>query len=146
VTLLESSRLVLLLAAPGIVLAGIRYVPRWYAAVAEHHHRRRRPSEPAPWGPPIERLAADLRRLLRLHGELAASAHTAYRAHRLWAVEAAISARAIEAAAALEIPHPHPDRASSLTRTEISALLIGLSSAGLVLPARIGGFTTDGRW
>ncbi|MEU4622788.1 hypothetical protein AB0G04_22805 [Actinoplanes sp. NPDC023801] len=61
-------------------------------------------------------------------------------------MEAAISARAIEAATALEVPHPHPDRASSLTRTEISALLTALASAGLVLPARVGGFTTDGRF
>jgi hypothetical protein len=145
VTLLETTRLLLLVAVPGLLMAGFRYAPRWCAAVAGLH-RRRRPAEPVPWGPPIERLAADLRRLLRLHGELAASAHIAHCAHRLWAVEAAISTRAIEAATALGIPHPPPDRASSLTRTEISALLAGLSTAGLVLPARIGGFTTDGGW
>jgi hypothetical protein len=144
VALLDASRIVLVLAAPGVAIAAVRYAPRWLAALAEHR-RRRRPPTAMPYGPPIERLAADLRRLLRLHGELAASAHTAYCAHRLWAVEAAISTRAIEAATALEIPHPHPDRASALTRTEISALLAGLAAAGLVLPAHIGGFTTDGR-
>jgi hypothetical protein len=144
VTLLETSRLVLILAGPGVAIAAVRYVPRWCAALAEHH-RRRRPVEAVPYGPPIEQLAADLRRLLRLHGELVASAHTAYCAHRVLAVEAAISTRAIEAATALEIPHPHPETASALTRTEISALLAGLAAAGLVLPARIGGFTTDGR-
>ncbi|PRX20887.1 hypothetical protein CLV67_107164 [Actinoplanes italicus] len=142
-TLLDASRLVLVFVAPGLVIAAVRYVPRWCAAVAEH--RRRRSPEAVPYGPPIERLAADLRRLLRLHGELAASAHSAYCAHRLWAVEAAISTRAIEAATALEVPHPHPDRAATLTRTEISALLAALAAAGLVLPARIDGFTTDGR-
>ena len=47
----------------------------------------------APAGPPIEQLAADLRRLLRLHGELLDSAHLAMRAHRLWAIEAAIGVR-----------------------------------------------------
>ena len=143
-TLLDASRLVLAFAAPGLAIAAVRYVPRWCAALAEHRRRRRSP-EAVPYGPPIERLAADLRRLLRLHGELAASAHSAYCAHRLWAVEAAISTRAIEAAMALEVPHPHPDRAAALTRSEISALLAGLAAAGLVLPSRIGGFTTDGR-
>jgi hypothetical protein len=141
VTLLDASRIVLILAAPGVVLAGCRYVPRWYAAVAE----RRRPPAPAPYGPPIEQLAADLRRLLDLHGRLAASAHSAFCAHRLWAVEAAIGTRAVEAATALEVPHPHPDLAASLTRTQLSALLTALAAAGLVLPARVSGFTTDGR-
>jgi hypothetical protein len=102
----------------------------------------RRAPAPQPYGLPIERLAADLRRLLRLHGELAASAHVAMCAHRLWAVEAAISTRAIEAATALNVPHPHPSRASTLTATELSALLNTLAAAGLVLPGR---FTADGR-
>ncbi len=140
-TLLDASRIVLILAAPGVVMAGYRYVPRWCAAAAE----RRRPPVPAPYGPPIEQLAADLRRLLRLHGQLAASAHSAFCAHRLWAVEAAIGTRAVEAATALEVPHPHPDLAASLTRTQLSTLLTALAAAGLVLPARVSGFTTDGR-
>ncbi|MEV4282320.1 hypothetical protein, partial [Actinoplanes xinjiangensis] len=100
---------------------------------------------PTPHGPPIEQLAADLRRLLHLHGRLAESAHSAFCAHRLWAVEAAIGTRAVEAATALGVPHPHPDRAATLTRTQLSALLTALAGAGLVLPARVGGFTTDGR-
>jgi hypothetical protein len=140
VTLLDASRIVLILATPGVVVVGCRYVPRWLAAVAGRH----RPA-PSPWGPPIEKLAADLRRLLCLHGQLTASAHTAFCAHRVWAVEAAIGARAVEAATALGVPHPHPDRAASLTRTELSALLTALAAAGLVLPGRVSGFTTDGR-
>ncbi|MEU4156869.1 hypothetical protein [Actinoplanes sp. NPDC026670] len=140
-TLLDAGRLVLILAAPAVVAAGCRYVPRWCAAAAE----RLRPPVPQPWGPPIERLAADLRRLLRLHGELAASAHVSLCAHRLWAVEAAIGARAVEAATALGVPHPHPGAVGTLTRTELSALLTALAAAGLVLPARVSGFTTDGR-
>ncbi|GIF37060.1 hypothetical protein [Actinoplanes xinjiangensis] len=139
-TLLDASRVILILAAPGAVVAGCRYLPRWCAALAG----RRRPP-PAPYGPPIEQLAADLRRLLHLHGRLAESAHSAFCAHRLWAVEAAIGTRAVEAATALGVPHPHPDRAATLTRTQLSALLTALARAGLVLPARVGGFTTDGR-
>ncbi|GAA4938103.1 hypothetical protein [Actinoplanes utahensis] len=144
-SLLDASRIVLIIAAPCIMVAGIRHLPRWCSAAAERW-RRRGPDVPMPYGPPIERLAADLRRLLRLHGELAASAHHAFCAHRLWAVEAAIGMRAVEAATALGVPHPPPERADSLTRTELSVLLSGLVRAGLVLPARVGGFTTDGRF
>ncbi|BBH71039.1 hypothetical protein ACTI_77240 [Actinoplanes sp. OR16] len=104
----------------------------------------RRPA-PQPHGLPIERLAADLRRLLRLHGELAASAHAGLCAHRLWAVEAAIGTRAIEAAIALGVRHPHPSRSATLTPAELSILLAELTSAGLSLPGRFGHFTTDGR-
>ena len=120
-------------------------------AVAAAVLPRRRSATPGrspslmPSGPPIERLAADLRRLLRLHGELTVSAHSALCAHRVWAVEAAIGARAIEAAAALGLPHPEPASASSLTRTELSALLTALTAEGLVLPRRVGHFTIDGR-
>ncbi|WP_246635746.1 hypothetical protein [Actinoplanes hulinensis] len=144
-TLVDASRIILILAAPAVVVAAVRHVPRGCAVLADRR-RRRRPAEPAPYGPPIERLAADLRRLLRLHGELAASAHAAMSAHRVWAVEAAIGARAIEAATALGVPHPHPSRAAALTRTELSSILTLLAEAGLVLPARVGGFTTDGRF
>ncbi|WP_433825187.1 hypothetical protein ACQP2E_24005 [Actinoplanes sp. CA-015351] len=105
----------------------------------------RRGPEVRPAGLPIERLAADLRRLLRLHGELAASAHAALCAHRLWAVEAAIGTRAVEAAEALGVRHPDASRAESLTVTELSVLLAELASAGLALPGRFGQFTTDGR-
>jgi hypothetical protein len=96
-------------------------------------------------GPPIEQLAADLRRLLRLHGSLTVSAHMAMRAHRLWAVEAAIGMRAVEAARALDIPHREPVIPDVLTRAELQSLLTELAAAGLVLPAQVGPFTTDGR-
>ncbi|MFC7531047.1 hypothetical protein [Actinoplanes sp. GCM10030250] len=131
-------RTFLILAVPPVLLSG--FLPRCWTAV-----RNRRHPAPQPLGPPIERLAADLRRLLRLHGELTVSAHSALCAHRVWAVEAAIGSRAIEAAAALGIPHPHPDEAASLTRTQLSALLTALATEGLVLPRRIGHFTLDGR-
>ncbi|MEU4692911.1 hypothetical protein [Actinoplanes sp. NPDC023714] len=100
---------------------------------------------PQPSGPPIERLAADLRRLLRLHDELAASAHAGLCAHRLWAVEAAIAMRAIEAATALGVRHPPASRADRLTPSELSILLAELGAAGLAIPGRFGRFTTDGR-
>ncbi|HWS38612.1 MAG TPA: hypothetical protein VN408_38490 [Actinoplanes sp.] len=143
-TLLDASRLALVIVAPGLVIAGVRYVPRWYAAAAERRRRRQTP-EPVPYGPPIEQLAADLRRLLRLHGKLAASAQYGFCAQRLWAVESAIGMCAVEAATALDVPHPSADRAPSLTRTELSGLLSTLAAAGLVLPPRIAGFTINDR-
>ncbi|WP_430789908.1 hypothetical protein [Actinoplanes sp. G11-F43] len=142
-TLLDVSRLIIAIIGPGLLMAAVRYLPRLWAAVSDRL-RKPQPPEVSPYGPPIERLAADLRRLLRLHGELVASAQNSLCAQRVWAVEAAIGMRAVEAATALEVPHPHPDRAASLTRTEISALLTALAMAGLVLPARMGGFTIGG--
>src|SRR4029453_8187525 len=101
-----------------------------------------RAADPGRLGPPIQQLASDLRRLLRLHGELTASAHIAMRAHRLWAVEAAIAARAVEAARALGVPHPDPSIPGALTRSQLLDLLTALSAAGLVLPAKVGPFTS----
>ena len=66
-------------------------------------------------------------------------------AHRLWAVEAAIGARAIEAARALDVPHREPELPGALTRSELLDLLNALSACGLVLPAKVGPFTSDGR-
>ncbi|MFD0524715.1 hypothetical protein [Paractinoplanes durhamensis] len=98
------------------------------------------PEAPQPLGPPIEQLAADLRRLLRLHASLTLSAHIAMRAHRLWAVEAAIAVRAVEACRALGLPHGAPT-----SPDEMAGLLRALTAAGMVLPAEVGRFTSDGR-
>ncbi|MEV6303599.1 hypothetical protein AB0M02_29605 [Actinoplanes sp. NPDC051861] len=138
-----SFRVLLIAALPVAVVAVAGLGPRWVAVARERRARRR--AELQPLGPPIEKLAADLRRLLRLHGELTVSAHSAMCAHRVWAVEAAIGSRAIEAAAALGVPHPDRAQAASLTRTELSALLTAVAEQGLVLPRRVGHFTLDGR-
>lgn len=143
-TLGDASRIALIVATPPLVITAIRQAARWWRAFAERAGERRR-IEPRPSGLPIERLAADLRRLLRLHGALTASAQSALYAHRVWAVEAAISARAVEAATALGVPHPLPDGSGLLPRARLSALLTDLAAAGLVLPARACPFTPDGR-
>lgn len=137
-------RLGLVVATPTLLGGLVLYGPRWCAAVAERIAARR-PEPLRPAGPPIEQLAADLRRLLRLHGELTASAHLAMRAHRLWAVEAAIGVRAVEAARALDLPHREPETPGALGRTELLELLTRLAGAGLVLPSKVGPFTSDGR-
>ncbi len=143
-TLLDASRIALIIATPPLVIVVAQHAPRWWRTLADRVEERR-PVEPRPYGLPIEQLAADLRRLLRLHGELTASARPALCAHRVWAVEAAIGARAIEAAIALGVPQPRPDGVGLLTRTQLSALLTELAAAGLVLPARTCPFTPDGR-
>jgi hypothetical protein len=144
VNVLDVGKLVLIVSTPTLLGAAIVYVPKWWTAAASHWERRR-PQPPQPLGPPIEQLATDLRRLLRLHESLTVSAHLAMRAHRLWAVEAAIAMRAIEAARALDVPHREPEKPGALTRDELLQLLRALAAAGLVLPARVGPFTSDGR-
>ncbi|SNY40815.1 hypothetical protein [Paractinoplanes atraurantiacus] len=142
---LDLGKLALIVAAPTLIGAAVIYAPRWCGVVADRW-RLMHPPPPQPVGPPIEQLAADLRRLLRLHSELTASAHLAMRAHRLWAVEAAIATRAVEAARALDVPHPEPAIPGALTRRELLDLLTALSIAGLTLPSKVGPFTSDGRF
>ncbi len=147
-TIFDVGKLVLIVSTPTLLGAAIVYAPKWWRRISDYWEARR-PQPPRPLGPPIEQLAADLRRLLRLHGSLTASAHLAMRAHRLWAVEAAIGLRAIEAARALDVPHREPADTGvltcTLTRDELLELLTALSAAGLVLPAKVGPFTSGGR-
>jgi len=143
VHVLDWGRLVLIILAPSLLGGVIVSAPRWWGAITRVLPERGS-REPKPVGPPIQQLAADLRRLLRLHTELTASAHLAMRAHRLWAIEAAIGVRAVEAARALEVPHREPEPPDGLSREELSAVLYALGDAGLVLPAKVGPFTGDG--
>ena len=124
----------LIVTAPTLIGAAFLTAPRWLAALARLLPDRE-PRGPQPLGRPIEQLAADLRRLLRLHAQLGGTAHLGTRAQRLWAVEAAIGARAIEAAQALGVPHPVPPADGRLSRDQLGALLRALAAAGLVLPA-----------
>ena len=144
VNVLDAGKLALIVATPTLLGAAVIYAPRWCGRIADRWARAH-PGPELPSGPPIEQLAADLRRLLRLHGEMLDSAHLAMRAHRLWAVEAAIGVRGIEAARALDVPHREPEMPGALTRSELVDLLNALAAAGLVLPAKVGPFTSDGR-
>ena len=143
-TILDAVRLALIILAPALVFLAVERIPGWWSAIQERRQARRC-AGPQPYGPPIEQLATNLRRLLRLHNDMSASAHAALSAHRVWAVEAAIGTLAIEAAVALGVPHPHPDTAATMTRSELRRLLTALAAAGLVLPARVSPFTNDGR-
>ena len=130
---------------PTLIAVTMMCAPRWLGALLRAWPDSSAHRGPQPLGPPIERLAADLRRLIRLHGTLEDSAHLAVRAHRIWAVEAAISARAIEAARALEVPYVDSSAQGRLDVAELRGLLRALGDAGLVLPAAVRGFTDDGR-
>lgn len=142
--LVDVGKLAVIVVTPTLIGVAVFCGPRWCAAIAEAWAARR-PVEPEPAGPPIEQLAADLRRLLRLHDHLTRSAHLAMRAHRLWAVEAAIEVRAVEAARALGVPHREPERQGDLSLVELGELLRSLARDGLVLPTTVGPFTSDGR-
>ena len=140
---LDVAKLALITVTPTLIGAVVIFAPKWCRFIADRWPRRG-DREPKPIGPPIQQLAADLRRLLRLHGELTASAHLAMRAHRVWAVEAAIGVRALEAAKALDVPHREPERPGMLNRTELKQLLTDLAAAGMVLPEKVGPFIGDG--
>ena len=142
-SLLDVGKLALITVAPTLIGAVVVYAPRWWEALSGAWPGRRG-DEPQPIGPPIEQLAADLRRLLRLHEELTRSAHVAMLAHRLWAIEAAIGARAVEAARSLDVPHREPAHLEILTRAELARLLHDLARAGLSLPALVAPFRRDG--
>ena len=145
VSLLDVGKLALITVTPTLIGAAVIYSPRWWAALVKAWPHQRAEA-PVPIGPPIEQLAADLRRLLRLHEELTRSAHIAMLAHRLWAVEAAIGARGVEAARALGVPHREVGQLEMLTRGELTRLLQDLARAGMVLPSPVGPFTMDGRF
>lgn len=141
----DVGRLALIVMTPTLVGAVIIFAPRWCSWLSDLWEERRA-HEPQPIGPPIEQLAADLRRLLRLHAELNESAQAAMRAHRVWAVEAAISVRAVETARALGVPYREPDSPGGPCRGELSELLRALAAAGLVLPEKVGPFVGNGRF
>ena len=92
---------------------------------------------PQPTHPPIEQLAADLRRLLNRHEAVIRSTEMAMRAHRLRAVEGAIAGCATETAVALGVSCPQLRWGGALPQSEIRRLLLALADAGLVLPPAI---------
>ena len=65
----DVAKLVLIVATPTLFGAAVVFAPKWCALIAAKWEASR-PKPPQPVGPPIEQLAADLRRLLRLHSEL----------------------------------------------------------------------------
>jgi hypothetical protein len=110
----------------GITLNGSRLLRRALNSRAE--------AKADPSNPPIEKVAADLRRLLLRHETLRRAPNEAMRAHRLVALEAAISDCAIDAARALGVPYPDRAAREGLPTPQLRRLLRALCDAGLVLP------------
>jgi hypothetical protein len=117
-------------------VSGVRGVRRLIAD-------RRGRAHPQPTNPPIERVAADLRRLLWQHDLVVRCQDVAAPAKRVWALETAITRRATQAARALEVPYPDPPAYRGLDRPQLHRLLRALADQGLVLPATVGLMVRD---
>ena len=88
-----------------------------------------------PSGPPIEQVAAELRRLLFKHHVVATLATTDTRfLGQVRAAEVAITERAVQAARALGVAHSEPPIYGAMKTDQLRDLLQALADAGLVLP------------
>jgi hypothetical protein len=126
-----AGQFVLVMLSPTLAFAAAIYLPRAGRAVWQ---RLSPAPEPTPTVLPIERITADLHRLLHQHHALRHGADPTLRFRRLQAVEAAITDRALEAARALEVPAPAAPGRFGLRPPVLSKLLRDLADAGLVLP------------
>jgi hypothetical protein len=158
---LRAGEIVLVMLAPTLLIATIVYAPRIVQAVWQRIADRRARNNPQPTSPPIEQLAADLRRLLWRHDavsrstdelrrrEMPGDADTpiifAMRARRLWALEGAITDCATKAARALDVSHPAVPACGVLEKPNLRRLLRDLADAGLVLPSAVGLLASDWR-
>ncbi|OLB66630.1 MAG: hypothetical protein AUI10_02215 [Actinobacteria bacterium 13_2_20CM_2_72_6] len=132
------AKIVAVMLAPSAVLGAILYGPRAIETVWRYLQERADEAEPWPSGPPIEQLAADLRRLIRRHHAVRDAPEIVMRGHHLRAIEGAITACAVQAAAALGVPHPAVPPRTALAPAELRRLLHALADAGLALPTGVG--------
>jgi hypothetical protein len=156
----RAGEIVLLMLAPTLLIGALVSAPRIVRAASRRAADRRARNNPQPVGPPIEQLAADLRRLLWRHDTVRRSTDelrrrerpgdtdtpiiVAMRARRLWALEGAITDCATKAARALDVPHPAAPPYGGLDKPRLSRLLRDLADAGLVLPPAVGLLASDG--
>jgi len=139
----RAGQIVLILLSPSLVVGAALYVPRWIMAGRRKLRERRRSNDPQPVGPPIELLAADLRRLLIEHDVVRGATDRAMRVRRLRALEGAIADCAVQAAAALDVPVPARLAHGEIPVAALRELLRALARTGLVLPARAGLLTGE---
>jgi len=140
------SKFVLLILSPTLFFGAVAYTPRWLRVARRVIESRRADRSPQPTNPPIERIAADLRRLLWEHHRFSRSNDYPIRAGRLWALESAIGDCAAQAARALGVPHPDPPATGGLHRPQLRRLLRALAAEGLVLPPAVELLTPDNRF
>jgi hypothetical protein len=141
--LVRAGQIVGIMLSPTLAVAAVLYLPR--AVRAAWRLAGRRPGRSEPDGRPIEALAADLGRLLRMHDALARSSGLPRRAQRLHALEAAITDCAADAARALDVPVPVRPVHAGLPPPELSRLLRNLADAGLTLPSTVDLLANDRR-
>jgi hypothetical protein len=137
--------IVVLMLSPTLLIATALYAPRGVRVVWRRLVDWRDDSTPQPSGPPIEQLAADLRRLLWHHDRLKQSTDVARRAWHLRALESAITDCATQAARALDVPYPDPPTHGGFDKPQLRRLLRALAAAGLVLPPAVGLLAPDRR-
>ena len=123
--------------APTLAFGMGCWAKRWVRAV-RRTRRRRAELAMQPANPPIEVIAADLRRMLRAHDGIVRTSHIATTDRRVRALEAAISTSAVQAAQALEVSHPRSVPYNGLETSQLRRLLQALRAEGLVLPADVG--------
>jgi hypothetical protein len=142
--IIRATGIVLLLLSPTLTLATALYAPRVVRGLWRRFADRRDDGIPLPDGPPIEKLASDLRRLLWHHDRIVRSIDVAARAGHLRALEGAITICATQAARALDVPYPDPPTFGAFHKPQLRRLLRGLAAAGLVLPPAVGLLAPDG--
>ena len=96
--------------------------------------RRMTASPPRAAGPPLEQVAADLRRLVAEHRRVVDTRQLPARGRRLVALEGALTDRALDAARALELDVPGRPTGGPLPVPALRDLLLDLQRAGVVLP------------
>jgi hypothetical protein len=142
--LVRTGQVVVLVLTPTLVVGAALYLPH-IEALWRRIRRRRSDVAAQPTNPPIEQVAADLRRLLRQHDTVRRSTDLAMRARRLWAIDAAITDCAVQAARALDVPCPDRPAHGPLATAQLRQLLRELVDAGLVLPTGAGLLAPDPR-
>jgi hypothetical protein len=132
------TEIVLLMLFPTLVVEGALHLPGGIRRARRLAEARHPDTNLQPSHPPIEQLAADLRRLLRQHDAIRQAPGMAMRGRHLRALEGAITDCAVEAASALGLPYPDRPAHGALSRPQLRHLLDTLTSSGLTLPPATG--------
>jgi hypothetical protein len=143
---LKVGQVALRVLSPVLLFAAACCAARGFRAVRRLLDNRRARMNPRPGTPPIEQIAADLRRLLWQHDTFLRSNDTPTRARRLLGLEAAITDRATQAARALDVPHPDRPAYAGFDKPELRRLLRALAAEGLVLPPAVELLAPDSRF
>jgi hypothetical protein len=132
------TEIVLLMLFPTLVVEGALHLPSGIRRARRLVAARHPDPKLQPIHPPIEQLAADLRRLLRQHEAIRQTPGMAMRGRHLQALEGAITDCAAEAALALGLACPDRPAHGALSPPQLRDLLHALARSGLALPPTAG--------